>query len=83
MSLVNRDTPPKSQRVIPPQQRCVAGGVVIRRKNVSNLDGIGGRLRRIDLKSIVPDIAGRKVAEFGTVRPRVQISGPTNFCRSG
>jgi hypothetical protein len=30
----------------------------------------------IDLKPIVSSVSGRKVSEFGTVRPRVQIPGP-------
>ena len=54
----------------------VALHVVIHRKNAANLDGVPGRSRRIELKPIVSDISGREVAEFGTVRPRVQIPGP-------
>src|SRR5438132_14166370 len=50
--------------------------VVIRRKDVSNLDGMGGGRSRIELKSIVSGISGRRVSEFGTVRPWVQIRGP-------
>ena len=50
--------------------------VVIQRKDVSNPDGIGGGRSRIELKSIVSALSGREFAEFGTVRPRVQIPGP-------
>jgi len=37
---------------------------------------LGAGPRRIELKSIVSGIPGREFAEFGTVRPRVQIPGP-------
>src|SRR5438094_2689505 len=60
----------------PTRGRHVVLRVVIRRKDVSNLDGIGGGRSRIELKSIVSAISGREFAEFGTVGPRVQIPGP-------
>jgi len=54
----------------------VALHVVHRRKNASDLDAEGGCVRAFDLKPIVSGMSGRKVSEFGTVRPRVQIPGP-------
>src|SRR5438552_10091513 len=50
--------------------------VVIRPKTDPILDDQGGRIGNFELKPIVSDISGRKVSEFGTVRPRVQIPGP-------
>ena len=52
------------------------------RKNASNLDGEACRFRTFELKPIVSGISGRDVAEFGTVRPRVQIPGPDQFLTS-
>jgi len=60
----------------------VALHVVIGRKNVADLDGAGSSFRNFDLKPIVSDISGRYVAEFATVRPRVQIPGPRPFSYS-
>ena len=50
--------------------------VVNRRKNASNLDGALGYVGAFELKSTVSARSGRKVSEFGTVKPRVQIPGP-------
>jgi hypothetical protein len=50
--------------------------VVIRLKIDSSLDGPVSWTRSFELKSIVSDVSGRDVSEFGTVRPRVQIPGP-------
>ena len=50
--------------------------VVIRPKTDPILDEQGGRIGNFELKPIVSDTSGREVAEFGTVRPRVQIPGP-------
>ena len=50
--------------------------VVIQPKNASNLDGAAGRVRSFELKPIASAVSGREFAEFGTVRPRVQIPGP-------
>jgi hypothetical protein len=55
---------------------CVVVRVANRRENVSRLDAAFGCVRTFDLKRIVSAISGRKVSEFGTVRPRVQIPGP-------
>jgi hypothetical protein len=50
--------------------------VVIRMKIRANLDAPGVSTWRIELITIVSIISGREFAEFGTVRPRVQIPGP-------
>src|SRR5256885_8842368 len=59
-----------------PVSRPVVLHVVIRPKTDPILDEQGGRIGNFELKPIVSDISGREVAEFGTVRPRVQIPGP-------
>lgn len=41
-----------------------------------NLDREAPEVRSFELISILSDISGRKISEFGTVRPRVQIPGP-------
>ena len=47
-----------------------------RAENVLVLDGLGPPVGHFELKSIVWGRSGREFAEFGTVRPRVQIPGP-------
>jgi hypothetical protein len=42
----------------------------------SNLDREAGLSWKDRPKSIVSSVSGQQVAEFGTVRPRVQIPGP-------
>src|SRR5439155_25838672 len=56
--------------------------VVNRRKNASDLDAAVGCVRTFELQPVVSGISGRKVSEFGTVRPRVQIPGPRPFLYS-
>ena len=53
--------------------------VVIQRKNASNLDVWWPRGRSFESKTLKIANSGRKVSEFGTVRPRVQIPGPRPF----
>src|SRR5260370_7349477 len=45
-------------------------------KNGPKWDGYGGGIGKVQLKLIGSGIPGREFAEFGTVRPRVQIPGP-------
>jgi hypothetical protein len=54
---------------------------VIRRKDVSSLDGMCTGCCTVEVTSIVSDVSGREFAEFGTVRPRVQIPGPPTSLR--
>jgi hypothetical protein len=58
------------------QHRPVVLHVVIRPKIDAILDERAGRVGNFERKSIVSRLSGRKVSEFGTVRPRVQIPGP-------
>ena len=79
---IGRNCPPQvvvlfdGRLPLPSEALPVALHVAIRGKSASNLDGEPGLTREIDLKPIVSSVSGRDVAEFGTVRPRVQIPGP-------
>ena len=48
----------------------------------SNLDREAGLSWKDRPKSIVSSVSGQQVAEFGTVRPRVQIPGPDQISNS-